>query len=97
SGAFVDRGTGDWCPTGLLAAELPLAAGPSVVTLTNASRLEDVTVGQAAVVDDEIVRVDAVNYASGTVTLARGCADTVPAKHLAGARVWFYDTFEAVD
>ncbi|KUI88598.1 hypothetical protein ASV59_15910, partial [Pseudomonas aeruginosa 0C2E] len=96
SGAFVDRGTGDWCPTGLLAAELPLAAGPSVVTLTNASRLEDVTVGQAAVVDDEIVRVDAVNYVSGTVTLARGCADTVPAKHLAGARVWFYDTFEAV-
>ncbi|HEK4028457.1 TPA: hypothetical protein SLU87_001320 [Pseudomonas aeruginosa] len=97
SGAFVDRGTGDWCPTGLLAAELPLAAGPNVVTLTNATRLEDVTVGQAAVVDDEIVRVDAVNYASGTVTLARGCADTVPAKHLAGARVWFYDTFEAVD
>ncbi|HCE8163168.1 TPA: hypothetical protein NHR14_006590, partial [Pseudomonas aeruginosa] len=62
SGAFVDRGTGDWCPTGLLAAELPLAAGPNVVTLTNATRLEDVTVGQAAVVDDEIVRVDAVNY-----------------------------------
>ncbi|MFL4167590.1 hypothetical protein LES17_32050, partial [Pseudomonas aeruginosa] len=58
---------------------------------------EDVTVGQAAAVDDEIVRVDAVNYASGTVTLARGCADTVPAKHLAGARVWFYDAFEAVD
>ena len=71
SGAFVDRGTGDWCPTGLLAAERRAGGRPSVVTLTNASRLEDVTVGQAAAVDDEIVRVDAVNYASTRSPCAR--------------------------
>lgn len=97
SGSFVDRGTGDWCPTGLLVSSLPLGPGPSVVTLSSYSRLEDIVVGMAALVDDEIVRVDSINYTTATLTLARGCADTLPAQHAAGARVWFYDGFEAVD
>lgn len=97
SGAFVDRGEGDWCPTALLTAVLPIGAGPSVVTLASGDRLEEVFVGQAALIDDEIVRVDAINYSTGVVTLARGCIDTVPAQHAAGARVWFYDNFENAD
>ncbi|MDH0290573.1 hypothetical protein N7414_15725 [Pseudomonas sp. GD04087] len=97
TGSFVDRGVADWSPTGQLAALLPQAPGPSVVTLSNYSRLEDITVGMAAMVDDEIVRVDAVNYTTAVLTLARGCADTLPAAHAAGARIWFYDSFEAVD
>lgn len=97
SGAFVERGTGDWCPTALLVNALPIGEGPSVVTLTNALDLDLVTVGQAALLDDEIVRVDAIDLVAGTATLGRGCADTVPAAHAAGARVWFYDGFEGVD
>lgn len=97
SGAFVDRGAGDWCPSGLLVAELPPSAMASVVTLSGATRLDEVKVGQAALVDEEIVRVDAVDYTNAKVTLARGCADTVPAVHPAGARIWFYDGFECVD
>lgn len=97
TGAFVDRGVADWCPTAQLVSILPIAAGPSVVTLTNGIDLDLVTVGQAALLDDEIVRVDAVNLVAGTVTLGRGCADTVAAQHAAGARIWFYDGFEGVD
>lgn len=97
SGAFVDRGDGDWCPTAQLAAVLPIGAGPSVITLVSGDHLEEVVVGQAALIDDEIVRVDAINISTGVATLARGCADTVPAQHAAGARVWFYDAFENVD
>lgn len=97
SGSFVERGTGDWCPTGLLVSTLPLGPGPSVVTLSSHSRLEDVVVGMAALIDDEIVRVDAVNYTTATLTLARGCADTLPAQHAAGSRIWFYDGYEASD
>jgi hypothetical protein len=51
----------------------------------------------AALLDDEIVRVDAVDHATGALTLGRGCADTVPAAHAVGARIWFYDGFEGAD
>ncbi len=97
SGAFTDRGTADWCPTALLVAALPASAGPNVVTVTAALDLDQVAVGQAALLDDEIVRVDAINLTASQVTLARGCADTVPAQHAAGARIWFYDGFEGAD
>jgi hypothetical protein len=97
SGSFTDRGTADWCPTALLVSALPVSAGPTVVTVTTALDLDQVTVGQAALLDDEIVRVDAINLTTSQVTLARGCADTVPAQHAAGARIWFYDGFEGAD
>lgn len=47
--------------------------------------------------DDEIIRVDGIDYATGVVTIARGCSDTVPTEHAAGARIWFYDGFEGAD
>ncbi len=97
SGSFTDRGTADWCPTALLVAALPAAAGPNVVTVTTVLDLDQVAIGQAALLDDEIVRVDAINLTTNQVTLARGCADTVPAQHAAGARIWFYDGFEGAD
>jgi hypothetical protein len=97
SGSFTERGTGDWCPTGLLVALMPIEAGPTVVTLTSGIDLDAVSVGQAAVIDDEIVRVDAIDLDTNQFTLARGCVDTVPAQHAAGARIWFYDGFEGVD
>ncbi|MCP8465182.1 phage tail protein [Pseudomonas sp. ZM23] len=97
SAEFVDRGTGTWCPTGLLVAAMPLEAGPTSVMITSASGVEDIRVGMAGLLDDEIVRVDAVDPTTGALTLARGCADTVPMSHPAGARLWIYDTFESVD
>lgn len=97
SGSFTERGTGDWCPTGLLVALMPIEAGPTLVTLTSGIDLDAVSVGQAAVIDDEIVRVDAIDLDTNQFTLARGCVDTVPAQHAAGARIWFYDGFEGVD
>lgn len=97
SGAFTERGTGDWCPTALLVSPMPAEAGPTVAVLTSAIDLDQVVIGQAALLDDEIVRVDAVNLTSNQVTLGRGCVDTVPAQHSAGARIWFYDGFEAAD
>lgn len=95
SGPFIDRGIADWCPTAQLVGALSISG--TSATLTGGIDLERVTLGQAALLDDEIVRVDAINLVSGAVTLGRGCADTVPREHAAGARVWFYDTFEGTD
>lgn len=89
AGGSWDTGTtGDWCPT----ATVTEAAGylDTAFTLSAASGLDDVAIGSAALWDDEIVRVDAIDATAGTVTLARGCADTVPAAHAAGSRLWFW-------
>jgi len=97
TGDFVVREVGDWCPSGILVADMPLQSGATSIVLSSTSRLDDVEVGMAALVGDEIVRVDAVDYDTSTLTIGRGCADTVPASHASGTRVWFYDGFEGWD
>jgi hypothetical protein len=57
--------------------------------------LSDVQPGQIAQVDAEMVRVEEV--AGGTVTLARGCFDTIPAPHNKGSRIWFYGAESGYD
>ncbi|ARU87127.1 phage tail protein [Pseudomonas sp. M30-35] len=96
SGAFVDRDSADWCPTAQLVAQL--LPSDTEAVLTDGIDLNRVTVGQAALLGEEIVRVDAINLVSGAITLGRGCADSVPDQlHAAGTRIWFYDGFEGVD
>lgn len=95
--AFVDRGFGDWCPSALVVEAGTPSPGQVAFTLAGATDLDQVIVGTAALWDGEICRVDAINATALTVTLARGCADTVPATHAAGARVWFYDDNAAGD
>jgi hypothetical protein len=88
-------GNFDWCPTALVVE----AAGrpDTAFTLSGASLLDRVEVGTAALWGAEIVRVDAIDADAGTLTLARGCADTVPQAHDAGERIWFYDAWASAD
>lgn len=86
---------GDWCPTAIIIHELGYL--DKTIQLTDAVLLEDVEVGTAAIINDEIVRIDQINLANNTITVGRGCADTVPYTHAAGSRVWFYDGFETSD
>ena len=95
--AFATRATGDFCPTALLATAITVGAAPVAVTLSSATDLDLVVVGTAAIIDDEIMRVVAINATALTATLARGCVDTVPATHAIGARVWFVDEFGGGD
>lgn len=97
TGAFAEVATGDFTPGGLLAAAMPAGAAPVAITLTSANDLDLVAVGSEALIDDEVFRVDAINAAAGTATLARGCVDTAPADHALGARVWFTDFFTTAD
>lgn len=95
SAAWVDQADGGFCPSGLLVSAL----GPSdtAFTLTGGSDLDFVTVGGAALLDDEIVRIDAFDPLTLSGTLARGCVDTVPASHTAGAHLWFVEGEAATD
>lgn len=104
---YTDTGTdGPWCPTALIIEGDPLqdAAPATSFTLASPALLASVVVGQAALWQNldgtfEICRVDAINPAATppTLTLGRGCADTVPAAHAANARIWFFDGFAGTD
>lgn len=97
---YEQRDYGEWCATALISASGYL---DSAFTLTSGVRLDQVAVGQPALWGSEIVRVDAIDAVTGAITLGRACADTVPAKHAAGDRIWFwqvgaaYDTTEYTD
>lgn len=90
-----ETGSGEWCPSALINE----AAGymDTAFTLSGASGLELVEVGSWALWDDEIVRVDAIDEDALTVTLGRGCADTVPWQHVANSRIWFCGDWSATD
>ena len=78
-----------FCPGGKLSAALDYLDTAAV--LTDAQALDELQPGTAALIGSEIVRVDAVDVATSTLTIARGCADTVPAQHAAGTAVLCYD------
>ena len=84
-----------FCPGGILAAALDYLDTTAV--LQNAQALDALEPGTAALIGSEIVRVDAVDVATATLTVARGCADTVPARHDAGTPVLCYDTWGGDD
>jgi hypothetical protein len=95
AGEFVEVAGGDFSATATLAGAL----GPTdtVAMLADMRDLDQVAVGSEALIDEELVRVDAVDPVAGALTLARGCVDTVPVPHAAGARVWFTDTYVGAD
>lgn len=84
-----------FCPGGKLAAALDYLDTTAV--LTDAQALDELQPGTAALIGGEIVRVDAVDVATATLTIARGCADTVPAQHAAGTAVLCYDSWGGDD
>lgn len=68
----------------------------TVFSIGNGQDLDSVKLNTYAYLDNEIVAVKAINLVAGTVTVDRGVLDTVPAPHLASARIWFADAFEAL-
>jgi hypothetical protein len=60
--------------------------------------LDQVNVGDAAYIGDEIVRVDSIAESSGgwDLTIGRGCADTVAETHAAGTKVYFISRYHGV-
>ncbi|ODT97255.1 MAG: hypothetical protein ABS82_00965 [Rhodanobacter sp. SCN 67-45] len=90
TGNYADAGRAEWCAS----ATVVESAGyvETAFTLAGGSGLGGVAIGMGALWDDEIVRVDALDVGAGTITIGRGCADTVRQRHSAGARLWIYPT-----
>ncbi|MFN3704333.1 hypothetical protein [Thermomonas sp.] len=93
---FANTATGDFCKIATLAADLP-PQQQTAIALVSAAGLAGVEVGSACIVGAEWCRVDAIDTGANTIALGRGCADTVPALHLAGTRIYFYASAAAAD
>lgn len=97
---YTEVATEQWCPTAQVVEGDPLTGAPATsFTLAGGAGLDAVVVGSAALWGSEIVRVDALDATATppTLTVGRGCADTVPAAHAADERIWFYDDHAAAD
>lgn len=86
---------GEWCPI----ATINEAAGPldTAFTFSAGKRLDEVEAGDFALWGSELCRVDALDRNAATISLGRGCADTVPQSHAAGEKLWFYGLGAAYD
>ena len=59
--------------------------------VTGETSFDSANVAQMIVIDDEQMEFVAYDAATHTVTVARGCGDTIPQTHLAGAYAWTID------
>ena len=89
------RGNGNWTPTETI--DGALGYYDTLVAFDPSADLSAVQVDEAILVDDEIMRVDAVDNDAKTISVARGCADTLPQTHVSGARAWFYEDLTGTD
>ncbi|TAA42930.1 hypothetical protein EAT51_04320 [Pseudoxanthomonas winnipegensis] len=92
---FASVADAECAPHGRLSAAVGLS--DTAVVLTGATDLEDVLVGSAALLGDELVRIDSIDATTGAVTLGRGCVDTAPVAHAADTPVWLYERQIGID
>ena len=92
---YARRSTGAFAPW----AALDTAVGLYDTTFSylTGDDLTSPTLPCAALIDGEIVRVDAIDEDLKEITVARGCQDTVPQVHADGATLLFLDGYQTVD
>lgn len=91
---YAEAGAGEWTPHGTLDA--PLGKTDTSMTVTGVD-LDMVELGTAALVEDEIVKVESIDPGTGVVGIGRGCVDTVPDTHIGAPRVFFYEGLAGFD
>lgn len=83
----------DFCPTATLNAACGLL--DTTLTITGGKLLDQVAIGTWFQLDNELMRVDAISDTS--MTVGRGCLDTIPATHSIGAVLHFWDNASLTD
>jgi len=76
-----------FCPT--LTVTNDLTKTSTVIPYVSSTGvLSGVEIGGYAYIDSEAVRIDAISEGTQTITIARGCIDTVPETHLANSKIF---------
>ncbi|MDP8171623.1 phage tail protein [Pasteurella skyensis] len=50
----------------------------------------NLNIAKALMIDDEIIKIEEVDLKTHTLTVGRGCADTIPQSHSENSRAWCY-------
>ncbi len=95
--AFVERNSGDFTPYGILSQELPLDPNQRVVYCSALEDAQSMQPGTFAMIDTECVKIVSIDTTASTVTVDRGVMDTIPARHTAGATLYFAEDFYGTD
>lgn len=90
---FEDRGVVNFCPTAVVAVDISYTA--TVLPLSSGVDIDLVKTKTYAVMGGEIIYITAIS--SSSMTVGRGCLDTVPLEHAAGVRVFFADEMFSSD
>jgi hypothetical protein len=84
-------GQGAFAPYVITSAAIPAEPGPTIVPFNESVDLGLLVVGMGVQMGAEIGRLDDIDVGEGvgSVTIARGCFDTIPRAHPSGTTVFF--------
>lgn len=92
---FENTGAAEFCFIYTLSNAVAQTAALTVITLSEPIS-PSITLGARAFIDNEIVRIDVIDRTANTITIARGCIDTLPDVHAAGAKLYIYSNIASV-
>nr|WP_318382477.1 hypothetical protein [uncultured Enterobacter sp.] len=90
---FSRYGSGDWEPIETLVGDI----GLTDTTIKIAGQLSTALPGCGLLINEEIMRIDAVDTINSLLKVGRGCADTIPQPHGSGARIWILNDYAESD
>lgn len=86
--AFEDLGIGDFSFVSAISTGIVQTA--NTVECNLVEPISNISIGDRAFINAEIVRIDEINYLTNTLKLARGCIDTVPMAHDEASKIMVY-------
>lgn len=96
-GADASGLSNDWTPVSMTSADITPDSPSRAFALSILGSVDNVEIGSYALIDNEFIRVDAIDEETGTITFGRAVLDTVPAIHTAGTPILFCDAFYGQD
>lgn len=84
-GEFVTQNQGDWTPTAILLNNIDALTATFEI---DSDYLPNI--GEGIMIGDEFMRIDAINIDNNTITVGRGCLDSLPTSHCIGTKIRFF-------
>lgn len=94
-GGYLKRGSLPFCATAEL--EYDIAIQQKLFAYADEIDIQHVSVGEHAQIEDELVRIDAIDTLSRLLTVGRGVLDTCVRPHSAGEEIYFWDADHGID
>lgn len=86
-------GQGQFVSRGVVQNAVAQTSQTTTLTLDN---IGVISIGQCALLNDEIVQIAHIDLAKKQIQVKRGCMDTVPTAHAQTSVIWFYDDVAVV-